>query len=281
MSDAETRHGRARQGGLVKKLKVIQLVYSNFMLTLPPKLLINTGQRVLHLIAFQVRNLLRALCSVGKPVPAQFAITTVILAGGLGTRIGGAKGLQLLHGRTLIGWVLDAVSRQSGEVLINVNAEHDAYACFGRRIIADQTPDWAGPLAGLQSAMHYACHDWVASVPCDTPFLPDDLMARLSAALRTNVTEAAVAVVEGRRQPTVALYHQSVLPRLDAYLASGGRRVRDWQDTLHLSEVEFDNALAFTNINSLDDLTQANRIAPEDFARMAGATGAPITTKRK
>ncbi|MBI5436961.1 MAG: molybdenum cofactor guanylyltransferase [Nitrosomonadales bacterium] len=214
-------------------------------------------------------------------MPTQPAITSVILAGGLGMRIGGAKGLLPLHGRTLIDWVLDAVSGQSDEVLINVNGEHDAYVRFGRRIISDQTPDWAGPLAGLQSAMHYARHDWVASVPCDTPFLPGDLMARLLAAIRTNAAEAAVAVVEGRRQPTIALYHKSVLPRLDAYLASGGRKVGDWQDTLHLSEVVFDNAIAFTNINSPDDLTRVNRIAPDDFARMACATGAPTTAKVK
>lgn len=213
--------------------------------------------------------------------PTQLAITTVILAGGLGTRIGGAKGLQPLHGRTLIDWVLDAVSGQSGEVLISMNGEHDAYVRFGRRIIADQTPDWAGPLAGLQSAMHHAHHDWVVSVPCDTPFLPDDLIARLFAAVGANAAEAAVAVVEGRRQPTIALYHRSVLPRLDAYMASGGRKVRDWQDTLHLSEVVFDNAIAFTNINSLDDLTRINRIAPDDFARMVCATGAPTTAKVK
>lgn len=209
------------------------------------------------------------------------AITTVILAGGLGTRIGGTKGLQPLHGRTLIDWVLDAVSRQSGEVLINANEEHDAYACFGRRIIADQTPDWAGPLAGLQSALRHARHDWVVSVPCDTPFLPDDLIARLFAAIGTNAAEAAVAVVEGRRQPTIALYHKNILPRLDAYLASGGRRVKDWQDTLHLSEAVFDNAIAFTNINSLDDLTRVNRIAVNDLTKMACATGAPITAKGK
>ena len=251
------------------------------MLTLTPKLIINTGQRVLHLFAFQVRNMLRALCGVGKPAPIQLAITTVILAGGLGTRIGGAKGLQPLHGRMLIDWVLDAVSRQSGEVLINVNGEHDAYVRFGRRIIADQTPDWAGPLAGLQSAMHYARHDWVVSVPCDTPFLPDDLIARLFTAVGTNATEAAVAVAEGRRQPAIALYHKKVLPKLDAYLASGGRKVRDWQDTLHLSEVVFDNAIAFTNINLLDDLTRVNQITPDDFARMACATGAPTTAKGK
>ena len=192
----------------------------------------------------------------------QPAITIVILAGGLGTRIGGAKGLQPLHGRALIDWVLDSVSRQSEEVLINVNGVHDDYLCFGYPVIADQTPNLPGPLAGLQSALRLASHDWVASVPCDTPFLPDDLIARLYKAVSTVTTvEASVAVVAGKRQPTIALYHKSVLPKLDAYLNSGERKVNSWLETLQLNEAVLDDAIAFTNINTLDDLAHANQIA--------------------
>ena len=243
--------------------------------------LINTGQRLMQLFALPVPRLPRASCGNRKPAPGQLAITTVILAGGLGTRIGGAKGLQHLHGRALIDWVLDAVSKQSEEILLNVNGEQSAYARFGLTIIADETPGWPGPLAGLQSAMRYARHDWVACVPCDTPFLPDDLIARLFAAASTNAAEAAVAVVGGRRQPTIALYHKNILPGLDAYLNSGGRKVKDWQGTLHLSEVVFDNAVAFTNINSPDDLTLVNQIAANGHTKMACTTGMPITAKGK
>lgn len=196
----------------------------------------------------------------------QHGITAVILAGGMGKRIGGDKGLQPLHGRPLIQWVLDAVGGHVAEVLVNVNERHDAYACFGQRIIADQIPNWAGPLAGLHSAMHHAHTDWVASVPCDTPFLPDDLIARLFAAARADSAQAAVAVVNGRRQPTIALCRKNLLPSLDAYLVSGGRKVGEWQDTLRLSEVVFDNGIAFTNINSLDDLTRVNHIAASEHA---------------
>ncbi|CAH1385275.1 molybdenum cofactor guanylyltransferase MobA [Candidatus Nitrotoga sp. M5] len=192
----------------------------------------------------------------------QPAITSVILAGGLGTRIGGAKGLQPLHGRALIDWVLDSVSRQSEEIFINANGVPDAYMCFGYPVIADETPDWPGPLAGLQSALRLARHDWVASVPCDTPFLPDDLIARLYKAVSSTVTmEASVAVVAGKRQPTIALYRKNVLPKLDAYLNSGGRKVNSWLETLHLSEVVIDDAIAFTNINTLDDLAHASQIS--------------------
>jgi molybdopterin-guanine dinucleotide biosynthesis protein A len=210
----------------------------------------------------------------------QPAITTVILAGGLGTRIGGAKGLQPLHGRALINWVLDSVSRQSDEILINANGVHDDYLCFGYPIIADQTPNWAGPLAGLQSALRLARHDWVACVPCDTPFLPVDLIARLYKAISTKTTvEASVAVVAGKRHPTIALYHKNVLSKLDVYLDSGGRKVNSWLETLHLSEAILDDAIAFTNINTLDDLEHANQIAVNVYVK--DATDALIIKKEK
>ncbi len=191
---------------------------------------------------------------------SQFPVTTVILAGGLGTRIGGDKGLQLLHDRALIRWVQDAVSRDSEEVLINANDAQGAYANFGNRVIADLIPDWPGPLAGLHAALSVAQTEYVMTVPCDTPFLPDDLIARLAAAQSTNASEAAVAVAGGRRQPTIALYNKSVLPKLLAYLAAGGRKVNDWLDSLRLSEVVFDNGADFDNINSRDDLARASQM---------------------
>jgi molybdenum cofactor guanylyltransferase len=86
---------------------------------------------------------------IRQPHPA---VTTVILAGGLGTRIGGDKGLQTLHGRALISWVLEAIRRDSDEILINANNVQGAYQDFGLRVIADQLPDWPGPLAGLCAA---------------------------------------------------------------------------------------------------------------------------------
>lgn len=187
------------------------------------------------------------------------AVSTVILAGGLGTRIGGGKGLQYLHGRALLDWVLMVVRPQSAEVMISVHAHDVAYERDDCRLIVDQTQnDWIGPLAGLQSALCNARHDWIASVPCDTPFLPDDLIVRLSIAINP-FSEAVVAMVEGQRQPTVALYRKDVLPKLDDYLASGARKVGDWLNTLRVNEVVFEDAAGFANINSLSELLIANQ----------------------
>ena len=196
----------------------------------------------------------------GSTDPARCAVTTVILAGGLGTRIGGAKGLRLLHGRMLIDWVLDAVKDQSEEILINANHPCDAYEHFGYKVVVDQTQDFLGPLAGVQSALRCACHDFIVSVPCDTPFLPRNLISNLFRAVTVkSTTEVAVAVVTGKRQPTIAIYRKSLLPQLDAYLGSGGRGVGAWLETLRVGELVLDDTMAFSNINTLDDLQLASQ----------------------
>jgi molybdenum cofactor guanylyltransferase len=209
----------------------------------------------------------------------QFSVTTVILAGGRGTRIGGDKGLQTLHGRALISWVLEAVNANSDEVLINANNAQETYTHFGYRVIADQIPDWPGPLAGLQVALSCAHTDYVMTVPCDTPFLPDDLIPRLLDMQSLQASEAAVVVVGGCRQPTIALYKRSVLPKLLAYLGSGGRKVNDWLDSLRLSEVVFDNVADFDNINSVEDLARARKMPVK--TRSGSATGMQINCTGK
>jgi molybdenum cofactor guanylyltransferase/molybdopterin-guanine dinucleotide biosynthesis protein MobB len=188
-------------------------------------------------------------------------VTTVILAGGLGTRIGGNKGLQQLHGQALLAWVLEAVRQDSSEVLINANTALEAYRVFGCRLVTDELAGWQGPLAGLQAALKRAQGEYVLTVPCDTPFLPHDLVPRLYAAHSKAAAQASVAVVAGRRQPAIALYQRSVLPQLQQYLASGKRKVNDWLDTLQLNEVVFDNAGDFENINTREELARFNRVA--------------------
>lgn len=185
------------------------------------------------------------------------SVTTVILAGGKGSRIGGDKALRDLRGLPLIEWVLGAIVPQGTEILISANDNQAALAHLGYPVISDYVPGYAGPLAGLHAAMQYAASEWVASVPCDTPFLPGDLIARLLDAALT--AEASVVVVNGSRQPAIAMYRRSVLPKLDAYLGGGERKVAGWLNILRVHEAVFDDAEAFININSLDELEAANR----------------------
>lgn len=194
-------------------------------------------------------------------------VTTVILAGGLGQRIGGNKGMQILHGKPLVSWVLDVIAMDGGEVLLNVNAEQGPYEKLGYRLIADKIPGWQGPLAGIHAALCETKAEYVMSVPCDTPFLPRNLCTQLLEAIRNEGTEAAVAVAGGRRQPAIALFSKQVLPGLEVFLGKGRRKVTDWLDTLRLSEVLFDNVEDFDNINSPADLLRAEQRVQSKISR--------------
>jgi molybdopterin-guanine dinucleotide biosynthesis protein A len=121
-------------------------------------------------------------------------ITGVILAGGEGRRLGGVdKGLQELRGRPMVQWVLERLAPQVDTVLISANRNLQRYAAFGCPVLPDRIPDFAGPLAGLHAALTQAATPLVATVPCDSPFLPADLVARLHAALMADQAELAVA----------------------------------------------------------------------------------------
>ena len=188
------------------------------------------------------------------------AVTGVILCGGQARRLGGVdKGLVVLQGRPLIAHVLERLGPQVDEVLINANRNLETYGTFGPRVIADDIEGFPGPLAGIRRALAEAAHALVATVPCDAPQAPADLVARLRAALLEGDAEAAVAVAASRSQPVFALYRRGVLPALDAFLASDGRKVDAWQARLKTVQVQFDQAAAFTNVNTPEDLTRAER----------------------
>jgi molybdopterin-guanine dinucleotide biosynthesis protein A len=185
-------------------------------------------------------------------------ITGVILAGGLGRRMGGAdKGLLELCGRPLAAWVAERLAPQVDELLISANRNGERYAALGHRVVGDRIPGFAGPLAGLHAALAAAAHPLVVTAPCDSPFLPADLVFRLFSGLTATGAEVAVARTGERVHPVFCLCRRGVLPQLANYLASGERRMAGWYATLKVAEIAFDDeAEAFANINSRDELGQ-------------------------
>ena len=183
-------------------------------------------------------------------------ITGVILAGGQGRRMGGIdKGLRELRGRPMVAWVLERFAPQVDEVLINANQNANVYARLGHRVIADEIGGYAGPLAGLQRGLSEARHPLVATVPCDSPFLPYDLVARLHTALQADDAQLAVAKTGRQPHPVFCLCRRDVLPHLTQFLASGGRKIDAWYATLRVTEVAFDDKPdAFSNINTPEEL---------------------------
>jgi molybdopterin-guanine dinucleotide biosynthesis protein A len=183
-------------------------------------------------------------------------ISGVILAGGLGRRMGGVdKGLQRLDDKPMVQWVLERFAPQVDEVWINANQNAERYAAFGYPLLPDQIQGFAGPLAGLHAALSQATHPLVASVPCDSPFLPNDLVARLATALESPAVQLAVARTFAQPHPVFCLCQRALLPHLTAFLQSGNRRFEHWYATLNIVEVAFDDeAEAFSNINTHAEL---------------------------
>jgi len=194
-------------------------------------------------------------------VSRQPPVTGVILAGGQGRRMGGVdKGLKELRGKPMVAWVLERFAPQVDEVLINANQNLDIYKQLGHRVIPDVIGGFAGPLAGLHRGLREAAHELVATTPCDSPFLPADLIARLRAALEQRDAELAVAKTGDQPHPVFCLCRKRVLPGLGDFLAKSGRKIDAWYASLNVVEVLFDDQPgAFSNVNTQDELAAFER----------------------
>jgi len=184
------------------------------------------------------------------------AVTGLVLAGGQGSRMGGVdKGLAPFRGRPLVAHVIERLAPQVDEILVNANRNPADYARFGHRVIADEIPGFAGPLAGFERGLAHARGDLVATVPCDSPFLPADLVSRLRAALEAAGADLAVAKTGAQPHPVFCLMRRGVHASLAQFLASGQRKIDKWYAALAVVEVAFDDEPdAFANINTRDEL---------------------------
>ena len=169
------------------------------------------------------------------------------------------KGLVLLQNKPLIAHVIARLQPQVHEILINANREIAQYEAFGLPVLKDEDADFPesfiGPLAGFSLGLQHAKHDYVLTVPCDSPLLPLDLSERLLSGMAASRADIAVASSDGNTHPVFCLMKKSALPSLLAYIESGERRVSAWQKSQKYIEVDFsDCSEAFTNLNTFDDL---------------------------
>ena len=188
--------------------------------------------------------------------------TGVVLAGGQGSRMGGVdKGLVAFRGRPLVAHVIERLRPQVDTILINANRNPEGYAAFGHPVISDEIEGFAGPLAGFERGLAHARTEFVATVPCDSPFLPPDLVARLRARLEAQSADLAFARTGGQPHPVFCLMRRSVHGSLRRFLATGERKIDRWTATLAMVEVSFDNEAAFANINTAGELAALERPA--------------------
>jgi molybdopterin-guanine dinucleotide biosynthesis protein A len=187
------------------------------------------------------------------------AISGLILSGGQGSRLGGAdKGLQPIGGQPVIARVIQRFAPQVGEVIISANRNVERYAAFGHRIVQDRLGE--GPLAGMHAGLCAASHEFLATVPCDAPALPLDLVARLWSSLSAQRADLAVASTGGFAQPVFILVRKAALPHLADYLEQGGRKADGWYNRIRTVRVPFDDqAAAFANLNDAGDFSAFER----------------------
>jgi molybdopterin-guanine dinucleotide biosynthesis protein A len=198
---------------------------------------------------------------------AKDQITGLVLAGGRGSRMGGVdKGLQLHTGVPLAQHALQRLAPQVGPLLINGNRNLDAYAAMGVPVCADVLPDHAGPLAGFMAGLSKCETPYLVTVPCDSPLFPTDLVERLAQALvETDADIAMAATLEDgvpQVQPVFCLLKTSLRSSLATFTQSGQRKIDRWTTLHRCVEVRFDDAHAFFNANTLDELQQLQTRSP-------------------
>jgi molybdopterin-guanine dinucleotide biosynthesis protein A len=200
-------------------------------------------------------------------------ITGLVLAGGRGLRMGGAdKGLLPWAGTTLAGQALARLAPQVDHLAISANRHLEDYQALGVPVWTDAQA-FEGPLGGMLAGFGRCQTPWLLCVPCDAPFFPLDLAARLAGAAGVGPGQSRMAVAWAQRgdgeaaqpQPVFCLMHCSLRERLREFLAGGGRRAGEWARQAGAARVDFDDK-GFRNLNTPEDLASFAAAAPDSAA---------------
>jgi molybdopterin-guanine dinucleotide biosynthesis protein A len=186
----------------------------------------------------------------------------LILAGGKARRMNGVnKALVPFLGRPMLTHVIARLTPQVDNVYINANQDIESYQPFHLPVLRDEIDEFAGPLAGLHAGLNASPHEWVLMAPCDSPLLPTDLAKKLMQVAQAQQADIAIARTEVQTHPVFCLCKKSLCEDLAKYLIEGGRKVREWQNQHRCIEVNFDEEIAFSNINTFDELDKLEALS--------------------
>jgi molybdenum cofactor guanylyltransferase len=199
-------------------------------------------------------------------------IAGVLLAGGRSSRVGGGdKCLLTLQGKPLLAYAIEQLTPQVDAMVLNANGDPKRFASFGLPVIADESEDYAGPLAGILAGMEWANDEapnlrCIVTVPTDTPFYPADLVVRLLQA-QGGQNKPVIAASESGEHPVFGLWPVTLAPALRADLAAGMRKTLDWAHAQGAISVSFEptqmagrSVDPFFNINEMTDLATAEAL---------------------
>jgi molybdopterin-guanine dinucleotide biosynthesis protein A len=189
----------------------------------------------------------------------------VILAGGRSSRMGGGdKCLLPVNGKPLIARIMTAVTPQTGDILINTNSDPAPFLKFGLPVLPDTVRGFQGPLAGILTGMlwsrrRHPRQAYLLSVASDTPFLPRDLVTRLSQSLIDQNADIAIASCAQGTHPTIGLWPVDLAERLEHDLMETNiRSVHHWIGTFRVALAEFPSE-TLANLNTPIELAACQR----------------------
>ena len=197
------------------------------------------------------------------------AIPGILLAGGLARRMGGGdKPMREIAGQTVLARAIARIGPQCDGLALNANGDATRFAAYGLPVIADSVAGFPGPLAGILAGMDWATEQrpdaaWILTVPADCPFLPGDLVARLSAARDEHNAEIAIAESGGRTHPVIGLWPVAQREALRRAIVDDGlRKVGLWTSRHRLARVSWPDQPfdPFFNANTPEDLAAAAEI---------------------
>ncbi len=218
--------------------------------------------------------------SKSESQPLRSEVVGVLLAGGQSRRMfadgpgRGDKGLLEIGGKTMLAHVIERLVPQVGAIVLNVNGDPARLGHFDLPFVADTIEGHVGPLAGILAGMRWArAHHpgarFIATVSTDAPFVPVNLVARLSAALAAAPGREQIAIARsgGHYHPVIGLWPVALADDLNAALQDGVRKVLAWTDRHGTLGVEFapvrigeEEVDPFFNANTPDELAEARRL---------------------
>jgi molybdenum cofactor guanylyltransferase len=202
-------------------------------------------------------------------IPATLGL---VLAGGLARRMGGGdKALLKIGNETILDRVLARLKPQCTAIILNANGDPARFHRFGLPVVADDIPDFAGPLAGILAGLDWAAKharavEWIASVPGDCPFVPRELVARLHAARSAAGTPLACAKSGDWRHPVAGIWPVALRADLRRALTDEGlHKIEIWTGRHGVALAEWPDQPVdpFFNVNRPEDLAEAERIATQ------------------
>ena len=199
----------------------------------------------------------------------------LLLAGGLARRMGGGdKPMKTIGGRTILERVIARLAPQCDGLILNANGDPARFAAFGLPVIADTVEGFAGPLAGILTALDWAAAyrpdvEWVLSAATDCPFLPRDLVARLQHARISEGAQLAVAASGEQIHPVIGLWSVALRGELrHALVVEDMRKIDRWTARYKLATVTWPDKPIdpFFNANTIEDVAEAEQLAVLDGA---------------